>query len=472
MNTYRLLIGGKLVSGDRQMDVINPATGTVFARSPRASLSQLDAAVTAAKRAFAPWAAASMDVRRERLLAIAETIEANVEELASVLVKEQGKPLPQALGEVRFGAAGNFRRAAGYNLPVELLEDTERRRVECHRMPLGVVAAIVPWNVPLIMMAKVAAPALLAGNTVVVKPAPTTPLTTLRFGELIADLVPAGVMNILSGGNDLGEALTLHREVRKVAFTGSTATGRLVMANSATTLKRITLELGGNDAAIVLDDVDPAEVAPKLFASAFMLTGQVCFAIKRLYVQDAIYDRLCQELAALANRTIVGDGMEQGTQMGPLQNEAQFAKVKAYLKDAQRHGTVIAGGTVLETGYFVRPTIVRDVAEGTSLVDEEQFGPILPVLRFGDPGEAVTRANQTDYGLGASVWSADPNRAYALARQLEAGTVWVNKHGDVGGDIPFGGAKQSGMGVDFGLAGLHEFTQAKIINIARGSLAG
>lgn len=467
MSDYRLLINGELVPGDRTMDVINPATESVLAACPRASEAQLNAAVAAAKAAFPAWSATPIDERKRVVNAIADVIQNNATELAALLTQEQGKPIGDATGEI-YGTAAFFRYFTSLDLPVEVLDDSAGRRVEAHRRPLGVVGAIVPWNFPMILMAFKIPPALIAGNTVVLKPAPTTPLTNLRLGELIRDLVPPGVLNIITDANDLGAALTAHPDVRKVSFTGSSATGSKVMAGAAGLLKRITLELGGNDAGIVLDDVDPSVTAPKLFQSAFQNSGQVCIAMKRLYVHESIYDEMCEALAEIANRTIVGDGLEQGTQLGPLQNRMQFERVKELLDDARQHGTVIAGGTGLDKpGYFIRPTIVRDISDGTRLVDEEQFGPVLPVIKFKDADDAVARANASPWGLGGSVWSSDPARAYALAEKLDAGTVWINKHAELDPTIPFGGAKQSGLGTELGEDGLREFTQLKVINIAR-----
>lgn len=467
MSEYHLLIGGALVPGDATMDVINPATETVLAACPRASEAQLDAAVAAAKDAFPAWSARPIDDRKASVLAMADVIEANAQELAQLLTQEQGKPINDAIGEV-YGTAAFFRYFTTLSLDPEVLDNSEHRRVEAHRRPLGVVGAIVPWNFPLILMAFKVPPALIAGNTLVVKPAPTTPLSTLRFAELVRDTVPAGVLNVITDANDLGAALTAHPDVRKVSFTGSTATGAKVMAGAAGLLKRITLELGGNDAGVVLDDVDPVEVAPKLFASAFQNSGQVCIAMKRLYVHDKVYDAVVDELSRLANEAIVGDGLQQGTTMGPLQNRMQFEKVQELLADAAAHGTIAAGGEVPDQpGYFIRPTIVRDVAEGTRIVDEEQFGPVLPVIRFDDEADAISRANRSDYGLGGSIWSSDLDRALRLAEQMESGTVWINKHAELDPSIPFGGAKQSGLGTELGQEGLHEFTQLKVINAAR-----
>ena len=464
---YKLLIGGNLVDGDSTMDVINPATEAVFTQAPRASEAQLNDAVAAAKAAFPAWAATPIDERRKVITAIADAVEANYEDFARLLTQEQGKPLQDATGEV-LGTVAFMRYFAGLDMPVKVLDDSEGRRVEAHRKPLGVIGAIVPWNFPMILMAFKLPPALLAGNTVVLKPAPTTPLTTLKLAGLMKDIVPAGVVNVITDSNDLGAPLTAHPDIRKVSFTGSTSTGAKVMAGAANLLKRITLELGGNDAGIVLDDVNPKETAPQLFQSAFQNSGQVCIAMKRLYVHESIYDEMCAELAKLAEDAIIGDGLEQGTQLGPLQNKMQYDKVKDLIEDARKDGQIIAGGTTPDQkGYFIRPTIVRDISDGTRLVDEEQFGPVLPVIKYSDPEDAVARANASPYGLGGSVWSKDTDRAYALADKMDAGTIWVNKHAELDPMIPFGGSKMSGVGTELGADGLEEFTQLKIINMAR-----
>jgi acyl-CoA reductase-like NAD-dependent aldehyde dehydrogenase len=468
MSAYKLLINGEMVDGDLTMDVVNPATEEKLADCPRASESQLNAAVAAAKAAFPTWSKASIDERKAVVLKIADVVEANAAELAQLLTKEQGKPLEDATTEV-YGMAAFCRYFTSLDLPVEVLEDSEGRRVEVHRNPLGVVGAIVPWNFPLILMAFKLPPALIAGNTLVIKPAPTTPLSTLRIAELIQDVAPAGVINFITDANDLGAPMTAHPDVRKISFTGSTETGAKVMAGAAGLLKRITLELGGNDAGIVLDDVNPKEAAQKLFDSAFQNSGQVCIAMKRLYVHENIYDEVCDELASIANDTIIGDGLEQGTKLGPLNNKMQYDKVKALIEDAKKEGNVIAGGEFPDKpGYFIRPTIVRDIKEGSRLVDEEQFGPVLPVMSFADESEAIERANASAWGLGGSVWSANPERAYALAEQMDTGTVWINKHAELDPTIPFGGAKMSGLGNELGQEGLQEFTQQKIINMAKG----
>lgn len=466
MHDFRMLIDGELVAGAATLDVLNPATEELVAKAPRADAGQFEAAVTAANSAFAAWSAKPVSERAAALLAMAERVEAHAEELGRLTTLEQGKPLAYAVGEAR-GVAAALRHAAGADLTPQVLEETDARRVEVHRLPLGVVAAIVPWNFPLALFGGKVAHALIAGNTVVAKPAPTTPLATLRIGELVRDLLPPGVLNIVTDANDLGHVLTAHPLVRRVSFTGSTATGRKVMASAADDLKRVTLELGGNDAAIVLDDADPRATAEGIFRAAFYNSGQVCIAVKRVYADDRVHDALVDELAVLARNSAVGDGLEQGTRFGPLQNRMQFERVRELLDDARETGRIVASGSAPEgKGYFIAPTIVADVTDGMRIVDEEQFGPVLPVVRVRDEEDALARANASPYGLGGSVWSSDPARAARIAARMETGTAWVNNHLELGADIPFGGAKQSGIGVENGVEGLHEFTQLHVVNIA------
>ena len=467
MPDFKLLIGGQMVDGDATMVVINPATERPVATCARASKRQLDLAVAAAKAAFPAWAATPIDERRKALVAMADAIQANIPELARLLTQEQGKPLEAAMGEV-FGASAFFRYFASLDLPAKVVQDDDKGRVEIRRKPLGVIGAIVPWNFPLILMAFKVPAALLAGNTIVLKPAATTPLSTLRIAELVKDLLPPGVLNVIADANDLGAEITKHPDIRKISFTGSTETGKRVMAGAAEALKRVTLELGGNDAAIVLADVDPVLTAPKIFAAAFQNSGQVCIAAKRVYVHESIYDAMCAELAKLADAAVVGDGLEQGTQFGPLQNKAQFDKVLGYIEEGRKDGRIIAGGGRQgDTGYFIRPTIVRDITDGSRLVDEEQFGPVLPIIKYADADEAIARANASDYGLGGSIWAKDTELAWDLAARMDSGTVWINKHADLQPHLPFGGAKFSGLGSELGQEGLNEFTQIQVLNMAR-----
>ncbi len=464
-SAFQLLIGGRKVPGASQLDVINPATGKVFASCARTSRAQLDAAVAAAKSAFPAWSKLPLAERRALLLKIAAALTARIEEFARLLTQETGKPLAAAQREMK-GCIGLTHAYAALDLPSKVIKQTEQGRVVRQQAPLGVVAAITAWNFPMTLLANKVPPALLAGNTVVLKPAPTTPLTTLLFAEVCADILPPGVLNVIVDQNDLGSALTEHPDIAKVTFTGSTATGKKVMASAAGTVKRVTLELGGNDAAIVLDDANIKEIAPRIYGAAMHNCGQVCIAIKRVYVHDSQYDAMCEELGKLAAQAVLGDGLEPTTTMGPLQNKAQFEKVQEFLADAHANGKVIAGGKVLQReGYFIEPTIVRDIPDSARLVREEQFGPVLPVLRYTDVNDAIERANSTEYGLGSSVWSADAERAFEVAQQIGAGTVWVNKHLEVAPEGPFGGAKQSGFGVEMGQEGLEEFTQVRIINL-------
>jgi acyl-CoA reductase-like NAD-dependent aldehyde dehydrogenase len=463
---FNLLINGRLVAGASSFDVINPATEDLLAVCPRADLGQLNQAVAAAKAAFPAWSATPIAERRRLLLKLADAIGASMDDIARVLTQEQGKPLAGAKYEIG-GAIHMIQTFAAMDLPPKVLKEADGSRIVQHHVPLGVVAAITPWNFPVILLTIKLAPALLAGNTVVVKPAPTTPLSTLRLGELCAKIFPPGVVNVITDVNDLGNALTSHPDVAKVAFTGSTATGKKVMASVAGTIKRLTLELGGNDAALVLDDLDPKQAAASLFAGSMVNSGQVCLAIKRAYVPDSMYDAVCTELARLADAAVVGDGMDPNTQYGPVQNATQFKKVNEYIEDARAHGRIVAGGKPHSgRGYFVRPTIVRDIPDNTRLVQEEQFGPVLPVLRYGSLDDAIARINSTEYGLGGTVWSSNDQRAYETALRIDSGTVWVNKHLDLPVDVPFGGAKQSGFGTEMGQEGLEEFTQSKIINQA------
>lgn len=467
MSGYRMLIGGELVEGSASLDVINPATGAPFASVPHASKADADAAIGAAKAAVPGWSAVPFPDRQAKLVALADAVAAHGEELARLITQEQGKPLPEAMGEVAW-TEGYLRHYATLELPDRVIQDDEAGHIAVQHRPLGVIVGIIAWNFPLLVACWKIGPAVLAGNAIVLKPAPTTPVTALRLGELCRDIFPAGVVNIITDANDLGPYLTTHPDVAKVGFTGSTATGKAIAASGANTLKRVTLELGGNDPAIVLEDVDVKETAKAIFGNAFLNCGQVCLAVKRAYVHADIYDAMCAELARLAEEAIVGDGLEQGTTIGPIQNKMQFEKVKAFLETAKADGTIIAGGEVIERdGYFLRPTVVRDVSDGHTIVDEEQFGPILPVIPFDDVEDVIARANRSDYGLGGSVWSKDVARAAQIAGRIESGQVWVNQHVAIGPHIPMAGFKNSGLGVEQSVEGLAEYAQIQVINVAR-----
>ncbi len=469
MTTFTHLIDGKRVAGEQSFDVIDPSTGQAFARCPDATAAQIDAAVGAAQRAFASWSR-DEELRRRTLSAIGDAIEAKAAEIGELLCREQGKPLQSAVGEVR-GAAQVFKRSAADPLPKpELLREDERARVTLLRRPIGVSACIAPWNFPVSMMVVKVAPALLVGNTVVGKPSPYTPLSTLALAAAIADVIPPGVVNILGGSDQVGGQLTAHPGVRKVSFTGSVATGKKVARAAADDLKRVTLELGGNDPAIVLPDVDAKAVASRLFWGAFANSGQVCIAIKRLYVHEDVYPAVVSELGEVARRVKLGPGLEAGTQLGPLNNRMQFERVQELVDDARKHGgkVEVGGAPLARPGYFYPPTLVTGIGEGVRLVDEEQFGTALPVIPYRDVDDAVEQANRTHFGLGASVWTANVERGTELATRLESGTTWVNQHMSLGRDFPFGGMKWSGIGRQNGPWGLEEFCELQVLNVAKG----
>jgi acyl-CoA reductase-like NAD-dependent aldehyde dehydrogenase len=467
MRDFKMLIGGTLVEGASSFDVINPATEEPFASCPKADEAQLDAAVAAARTAFPAWAAKSFEDRAAYILRLADALEARIEEFARLLTAEQGKPLDQAAYEVG-GSAYVLRAFAGMRIADKILREHDGNLVTEHRTPLGVCVAITPWNFPLVLLMNKLGPCLVTGNTMVAKPAPTTPLTTLLFGELAAEILPPGVFNIICDQNDLGALLSSHPGVDKVAFTGSTATGSKVMASAAGSIKRVTLELGGNDAAIVLDDVPAKLAAEKVYHGAMTNAGQICVAVKRAFVHESIYDDFCDEIAQLADAAIVDDGAKQGTTIGPIQNKMQFERVKALIEDASQRGKVVAGGAISDRpGYFIPPTIVRDLDDSAPLVCEEQFGPVLPVLKYSSIDEVIARANDSEFGLAGTVWGVDFDRALAVARQIDSGTVWVNQNLAIDPALPFRGSKQSGVGAELGEVGLFEYTQAHVVNAVR-----
>ena len=463
------LIDGEMVSGKEWFDVLNPATGQVFARAPLLSRAQLDHAVAAARRAFPAWRATAVADRRAAIGRMAQILTDNAAALAELLTLEQGKPVGQARDEISRAATQSVGMAE-IVIADELLEDNAQRRIELKYFPLGVVGIITPWNAPINLAAGPLVAALYTGNTVVLKPSPYTPLCTLKIAALLREVFPPGVLNVVAGPDELGAWMTAHPGIDKISFTGSVPTGKQVMASCAGTLKRFTLELGGNDAAIVLDDVDPHAVAPKLFFAAFVNSGQVCMAIKRIYAHASIYEELCNALAEEATKARVGNGLEPGVQLGPIQNKEQYDKVIGILNDTTAQGArILAGGQVPEgPGYFFPPTVVADIDEHSRLVQEEQFGPIVPVLRFSDEEDALRRANDTRFGLSGSVWSADPERAARLAARLEVGTAWINQHRTTSATVPFGGAKESGMGRQYAALGLKGYMEPRVISLLKG----
>jgi len=465
---FTMTIDGAGVSSDATIDVINPATEDVVGQAPDLSRDQLDAAVAAARRAFPAWRATPLDQRRILVAKFAEVIGGNAAAFARLFTLEQGRPVDKAMQEI-LASAFWAQSISQQEIPVIVNEDTPERRSETRHVPIGVVGAIVPWNFPMMLGLWKIASALVTGNTVVVKPSPFTPLTMLKLGELMREHLPAGVFNVVSGGDAVGPWMTEHPGIDKISFTGSSATGRRVMASAAANLKRVTLELGGNDAAIVLPDVDVKQVAEQLFWAAFGNSGQICIAIKRLYVHADIYDAVARELVAVAERTRMGDGLEQGTELGPIQNRQQFERVRALIEEAKAAGQVfLTGGEVPDgKGYFIPVSIVDNPPEDSRVVTEEAFGPVLPLLRFDDVDEVIARANASEYGLGGSVWSADTDRAEEIAGRLETGTVWINEAQYIMPWTPFGGHKQSGVGVENGADGLLEYTNPQTISIRK-----
>ncbi|WP_237748827.1 aldehyde dehydrogenase family protein [Sphingobium sp. ba1] len=462
-----MTIAGKGVEGGDAISVLNPATGAPFASAPDCSTDQLNEAVASARAAFPAWRAKPDSERGQVLKTAAGVIAANADELMRLLTSEQGKPHDEARFEV-MGAAYWLSSMADMAIPVEVNEDTAERRSETRHVPIGVVAGISPWNFPVLLSFWKIAPALRAGNTMILKPSPFTPLTMLRIGELLRDVIPAGVLNIISGGDALGPMVTAHPGIDKVSFTGSTATGKRVMASAAVDLKRVTLELGGNDAAIILPDVDVDAVAKDLFWAAFRNSAQICIATKRMYVHEAIYDRLSRAIADYAESVKMGDGSEQGTQLGPVQNKQQYARVIDIIDDCKSSGyRFLTGGDVPtdKPGYFIPVTIIDNPPENSRVVQEEAFGPILPLLRFNDIDDVIAKANASEYGLAGSVWSADTDAALSIAARMETGTVWINEVQHLSPFQAFAGHKQSGLGVENGLGGLLEYTMPQTITV-------
>lgn len=474
---YRMTIDGKRVAARRTFGAFNPATREVIASVPDADEEQLNQAVAAARRGSEAWKNSSLSDRQRALIGIAERIERYSDDFMALLTREQGKPHAGSEWEIG-GSALWCREIAKQRLEEEVIEDTPQRRVITRYTPLGVVGAIVPWNFPVLLAIWKIAPALMSGNCVVVKPSPFTPLCTLKLGELCQEVLPPGVLNVVSGGDELGRWMTAHPGIDKIAFTGSTETGKSVMRSAAGTVKRLTLELGGNDPAIVLPDVNPKAIAPQLFWAAFQNNAQFCNATKRLYVHEAAYDKVLAELVAYTKTVKVGDGAKPDTQLGPIQNEPQYHKVIEYLEDCRRNGFRFACGGEVDRnakGWFIPVTLVDNPPEQSRLVVEEPFGPILPVLKWRDEEDVIKRANDTRFGLGATVWGADEAAVQRIGSRLEAGTVWLNEVHQYSPHQAFGGHKESGIGCENSLHGLMEYTNWQTITLSKtaaGTISG
>jgi acyl-CoA reductase-like NAD-dependent aldehyde dehydrogenase len=469
MTQYSMTIGGKPVAATKSFNVVNPADESIVAACPEGTTALIDEAVSSARRALASWAAAPDSERAAKLLAIADLVEQHHTELSELVTREQGKTQsgPGANLEVG-GAAAWTRVTAGLSIPEETIQSDKTGSIVLHRKPVGVVASITPWNWPLLIAVWHIMPAIRVGCTVVIKPSPFTPLSTLRLVELMNQLLPPGVVNVVTGGVDVGNHLTNHTGIDKIVFTGSIATGKKVMGSAAQNLKRVTLELGGNDAGIVLPGTNIEPLLEKLFWGCFINAGQTCAALKRLYVHQDQYDEVVKKFAEYVAKIPVGNGLDPQNLIGPVSNKMQLDKVVAFVDDARARGaTIVTGGVRPKApGFFYPLTVIADAADDMRVVKEEQFGPVIPIVKYKTVEEAITRANSLDVGLGGSVWGNDAKEAAQYASRLECGTAWVNQHGTLHPMAPFGGVKCSGIGVEFNVDGLKEYTTLQVMNVA------
>src|SRR5215471_2360263 len=467
----RMLIGGDWVSSNQRIDVFNPArpdelVGTIARGTP----AMVERAIAAAKAAQPEWAAKTYSQRAETLAKVLDRLSDDIDERVVLFVRENGKTSAEAKGEL---VGLPVRQRLTLELAPELDKGTElpapNGKTRIGHLPYGVVVSIVPWNAPVGLAFLQIIPALLAGNTVVLKPPDTCPLSLIRAIEMIAPLLPPGLVNLVTGmPGEIGDTLTMHPDVGKVAFTGSVPSARKIMANAAQTIKGITLELGGNDAAILLDDADLGEASMQRMANAvYRMTGQVCMAIKRIYVPETIKDKFLPAFTKTVDKIVVGDGLDPSVTMGPMHTRRALNRAENIVADAQKRGAnVQILGQVpdkmgFHRGHFMQPTVVSDIAEDAPLMAEEQFCPAVPVATYKDVDDAIARANATMYGFGGSIWSKNIARASDLARRLHAGSVFVNTHGteSVNRKAPYGGVKQSGIGRRAGMEGIREYLQ-------------
>ncbi|EDY80708.1 aldehyde dehydrogenase (NAD) family protein [Verrucomicrobiia bacterium DG1235] len=460
-------IGGCSFKGEQGFEVINPATELPFASAPLCGEQELEDAVSSAQTAFPKWAASERD-RRAALHACANSIAANSDELARLITFEQGKPLNEAVSEVAY-AVEVLNEYAILKVPSVDLSLSPKTRSLLLNRPFGIVGLMTPWNFPLGTIAVKLAPALLAGNVVILKPSPNAPLSPLLLGKLLNKILPAGVLNTLSGSKELGEAIARHPKIRKLSVTGSISTGKSILKNAASEIKSVTLELGGNDPAIVLADCDPKTIANNLLDSAWRNAGQVCSAIKRVYVHESIYQKLLVALSEQIPNYIVGNGLTEGVRIGPLTTESSLRRANGILESVSRSGakSLRNSQSKQDSGFFVAPSIVYDIDPLHPLVLEEQFAPILPIISYQTIDQAIEWSNQTNYGLSASVWTSNPSIGYEIAAQIECGRVGINGHRRAKPSAPFGGFKHSGIGRELGIWGLSEMCETQVVNIFR-----
>jgi acyl-CoA reductase-like NAD-dependent aldehyde dehydrogenase len=464
------IINGERYSTSETVEVINPSTGEVLASLPDVDQNGLNRAVEAARAAFPAWMSTSYGSRQALLRRFVQVVASHYDELCALLTAEHGRPTAAAEWEIGgfiklFGPAGADMELSDAGSLDEVMGEATVRYI-----PLGVICAISPWNLPVILALAKVIPALLTGNTVVLKPSPYAPLTVLRIVDYARDLFPAGVFNVITGGDALGPLMTSHPAFDAVSFTGSTVTGKKVLGSAAANLTHVTAELGGNDAAIVLDDADPEEIAPALFWGLFFLSGQLCVGLKRLFVPESLYPRLTKALVAYAKTITVGDGFKANTALGPVQNRLQYDRLRATERDIERlKAKILFRGDVPEewAGLFIPVTLLDDPSDDWPFVSDEVFGPIRSVLKYKDLNDAVRRANSTSYGLGASVWGRDPETLNTVALQMEAGTVWINQHSILSPKYPYGGHKDSGIGIQWGIQGLKAFCNIQVISAKR-----
>jgi acyl-CoA reductase-like NAD-dependent aldehyde dehydrogenase len=467
-NGFYNTINGKLTSTEKTRHGVNPATGKALSPVPVSTQKDVDDAVAAAKEAFKSWSKVPYDDRKKAVLAFADELDKHVQDFAKLLTAEQGKPLQFAVGEAQTGATW-LRAMCKFDLPEEIIEEDDTKKTILRYTPLGVAVGIVPWNFPIHLACGKIAPSVVTGNPIIIKPSPFTPYCNLKLGELAQQFFPPGVVQVLSGDDNLGPWLTAHPGPDKISFTGSTFTGKKVMESASKTLKRVTLELGGKDPAIVCKDVDIDTAAQKIGTLAFLNSGQICLAIKRIYVHEAIYDQFRDAIVKFTKTLKMGEGNEEGVFLGPVQNSMQYERVKGFFADIEKEKLSVAVGGKNEDkpGYFITPTIIEKPSDDSRIATEEPFGPIVPLMTWSDEDDVIARANNTKMGLGASVWSNNMDEAARIARQLDAGSVWVNTHLELDPNAPFGGHKESGIGYEWSIGGLKSFCNAQSLYLKK-----
>ncbi|RMZ67439.1 aldehyde dehydrogenase [Pyrenophora seminiperda CCB06] len=461
------IVDGKQRGSEQIHHGVNPSTGQELWDVPIASEQHLNDAVAAAKKAFPAWRDTPLEKRKEALVKIAELYQQHHEEFTNLLCKESGKPIvgDQVLTcqQRQFAAtevteAGNFLLFhVSLDIPSEKVEDAQKT-LYTEYSPLGICGAICPWNFPLVLSTGKIAPCLMTGNCMIVKPSPFTPYTALKFVELAQEILPPGVLQVVGGNNELGVGMCEHPDIHKISFTGSIATGKKVMQTSAKTLKRVTLELGGNDASIIMPDVDIKKVAPEV----------VCVATKRIYIHESIYKEFLEEMTNFTKTIKVGSPEDGDNMLGPVQNQMQYERVKGFFQDSKTKGYKFAAGApdvATGKGFFIQPTIIDNPPNDSRIIQEEPFGPIVPTQPWSDLEEVIARANNTNTGLGACVWGADVEKASQVARRLEAGSVFVNSYEKPTPQAIFGGHKESGIGGEWGTTGLLAYCNARVIHV-------